>query len=354
MRLPNLTPLRFFLATTVLLFHAAEFSFNRGFPSFNGWPIFTKGSEAVYGFFVLSGFLIIRQLYDEKWRTGKINIKAFFIKRIFRILPLYYLILLVGFFYYRFLLPSLNIPFDNHYDLVKGIILSVTLFANVFATYSPGGILEILWSIAIEEQFYLFIAPILFLIPARKIMLSLFIMTAILIGLYFFGFEFFRKYHMLFFFFSLGGIFGIFIEKKAVRNFLWKWRWMSFTLVILYFFSNYFQLFLSSAFSYLVTSALLFSVFIATLSVHPIRFLEVPVLNYLGEISYGIYMFHPIAMQIIGFVFLKTQLPNFGIFSFVLFTILVLLLTIFLAAMSKKYFENYFLGLRKVYLSKSS
>ena len=64
--LPNLTSLRFVLAFLVVVFHIHQFFQNRGFPFFNHLAVLNKGDEAVWMFFSLSGFLIIRQLFVEK------------------------------------------------------------------------------------------------------------------------------------------------------------------------------------------------------------------------------------------------------------------------------------------------
>ena len=95
-RLPNITALRFILASLVMIFHIPQFCQNRGFPFFNNLAIFNKGEEAVYIFFSLSGFLIIRQLYIEKSTSNSIDLRRFFLRRVLRILPLYYLVCIVG------------------------------------------------------------------------------------------------------------------------------------------------------------------------------------------------------------------------------------------------------------------
>ena len=79
-RIPNLTALRFLLALLVIIFHIPLFMNNRGLPAFDSLSIFHRGSEAVYMFFSLSGFLIIRQLYIEKEKFGQINLKNFLFK----------------------------------------------------------------------------------------------------------------------------------------------------------------------------------------------------------------------------------------------------------------------------------
>jgi peptidoglycan/LPS O-acetylase OafA/YrhL len=126
-----------------MIFHVAQFCQNRGFPFFNQWAIFNKGSEAVYVFFTLSGFLIIRQLYQEKTTTGTVSLKGFYTRRALSILPLYYLVLAVGFLYYRLVLPYMGFDFDSNYDLSSALLLGITIFPNILSTNGPGGIIEI-------------------------------------------------------------------------------------------------------------------------------------------------------------------------------------------------------------------
>ena len=104
-------------------------------------------------FFVLSGFLIIRLIYRAKTRNT-FSIKDFYVRRILRIFPLYYLVLGFGLLFYNVLLPFLNIPFEINYTWKEALFYNIFFLPNVFAQlYEPGGILEILWSIGNEEQF---------------------------------------------------------------------------------------------------------------------------------------------------------------------------------------------------------
>ena len=203
--LPNITALRFFLALLVVMLHVPQFFHNRGIVTFNSLPVFNKGGEAVYMFFSLSGFLIIRQLFEEKELFGKIDLKKFYIRRILRIFPLYYLVVFIGLIYYNIVLPGLGMPFERNYDLVNGIILLLTFFPNILASYGPGGILEVLWSIGIEEQFYILIAP-LFVIPVKYIKWLLLLFSFVFVFLYNDAkLPFLAEYRMLFFYFSFAG-----------------------------------------------------------------------------------------------------------------------------------------------------
>ena len=71
--LPNLYALRFILALFVIIYHIPRFSQALGYPFYYGLSFFSKGSLAVYYFFSLSGFLIIRLIYLEINKTKKFN-----------------------------------------------------------------------------------------------------------------------------------------------------------------------------------------------------------------------------------------------------------------------------------------
>lgn len=348
-RIPNLTPIRFILALLVVIFHIAQFSENRDFPFFNGLAIFHKGTEAVYVFFSLSGFLIIKQLFVEKTCTNSINLKNFYIKRILRIFPLYYLVLIFGFLYYHLILPFFGFEFENNYDLLSGIFLSITFFPNIFSSYSPGGILEILWSIGIEEQFYLFIAPLFLLLPLKRIILFLSAFTTIYFLIYFSEYlVFLKKYNMLFFYFSFGGLCSILFDHNFFQIFIKKLRYLILLLFVTYFttmiFKNNFNSFLYNLFSFL-----LFGFIISILAVKPIKVLQNKTMNYLGKISYGIYMYHAIIMQLVGIIYLKV-ISKFDLqntLDIIIINLSVIFITIALSHFSFKYYESYFLNLKQ-------
>lgn len=347
-RIPNLTPIRFILALFVVIFHIAQFSEKRGFPFFNDMAIFHKGAEAVYMFFSLSGFLIIKQLYVQKKETNSINLKSFYKRRILRIFPLYYLVLTFGFLYYRLILPFFGFEFENNYDLLSGIFLSVTFFPNIFIIYSPGGILEILWSIGIEEQFYLFIAPLLLLLPLKRIILFLSAFTSIYFLMYFSEyFVFLKEYKMLFFYFSFAGLCSILYRHNFFQTLIKKLRYPILLIFIAYFttaiFKNIFNPFFYNLFSFI-----LFGFVISVLAVKPIKVLQNKTMNYLGKISYGIYMYHAITMQLVGLVYLKV-ISKFGFqntLDIIIINVCVIFITIAVSHFSFKYYESFFLNFK--------
>lgn len=349
-RLPNLDPLRFFLASLVILFHLPQLSRNQGLPFFDDLPIYHRGVEAVYVFFVLSGFLIIRIIYRAKIRDA-FSIKDFYIRRILRIFPLYYLVLGFGLLFYNVILPSLNIPFEINYTWKEALFYNLFFLPNVFAqVYEPGGIIEVLWSIGIEEQFYLVIAPLLFFVKTKWILRVL----ALLLAAYFIiywqeSFSFLRKYNFVFYYLFSGGVIAILEEHKKLE---FLKRYAIFPLAIcvvtfLYFITDWF--FFKPLWLQGVFTTLLFGFFIHSLAFNNRGItLSNRFLNHLGSISYGIYMYHAIILNAVVFLFLKIEfLQNLNrISTIILMHLLIFAGTILVAHLSFTYFELYFLKLK--------
>jgi peptidoglycan/LPS O-acetylase OafA/YrhL len=353
--IPNITSLRFFLAVLVILFHIPQFCEKHEIPfilDYQSIVLFNRGAEAVFMFFSLSGFLIIRQLYIEKIETNTLSLKKFYLRRILRIFPLYYLTLTIGLLHYHYILPTFGFAFENNYDLSEGILLSVFFMPNIFTElYHPGGIIEILWSIGIEEQFYLFIAPLLLIIPTSIIKKFLLCFTV----LYFFLFfnenlSFLRQFQMCFFYFSFSGFISLVLLNKATYKFKKYIKYLLYLLFIVYFITDVFRENFNPIL-YHVFSMMLFSIVIGVISLKPIPLLESKLLNYLGNISYGIYMYHAIVIQIVGFIYLK-KLSTYNIsneLNILLFYLLTMILTLTLAHFSYKYYEMFFLKMKKKY-----
>jgi peptidoglycan/LPS O-acetylase OafA/YrhL len=139
-----------FRAISIILVVICHARYGLGFPqSFAG--IAVKGAIGVTIFFVISGFLITYLLLVEGAKTGRIDLKAFYARRMFRIIPVYLL-------YVSFLLFWNK--FENEF---KGNNLLHVLTFTVNFDPKRGGFSGHFWTLSIEEQFYIFWPALLIL-----------------------------------------------------------------------------------------------------------------------------------------------------------------------------------------------
>jgi peptidoglycan/LPS O-acetylase OafA/YrhL len=349
-KIKNLDALRGFLAIVVVIFHIPGMCETVGLPHFSNFPIFQRGSDAVLVFFCLSGFLIIGLLFDEKRKVGVVNIKKFYLRRILRLYPVYYFVLFFGLIYYHYLLPYFNVPFEINYSLLDGIAWNIGFLPNVFKSlYEPGAILEILWSIGIEEQFYLLVAPLLALTPLNKFFRYLLLFTLIYFVIFNMPiFSVFKSFYMVFFYMSAGGALSILMKKgfKVYFSSLYL-RIIIYLLFILYFFTDYFMF--SNQIIADCFKLILFNLFIINVSNDRFITIQSKFINYIGKISYGIYMYHMIVVNLVLFIFSKLidkiSMSDWSII--LLINIACLIGTFIMSHLSFKYYETYFINLKK-------
>lgn len=158
-QLPHLDALRTISFLMVFFHHAAIYLTNSSTSSFLKslliYPL-KIGNLGVNFFFVLSGFLITYLLYREKIKFKTINIKIYLLKRILRIWPLYFLTMFIG----LIIIPYISSRFN--WAITKEHLPSFLLFFYNFDRITTGftgigsDLLGVLWSISVEEQFYLF------------------------------------------------------------------------------------------------------------------------------------------------------------------------------------------------------
>ncbi len=158
--LKGLNTIRFVAAFFVILFHGYTALVALHVVEDQGYAVFDRGIAAVELFFTLSGFLITYLLILEINKTGTVAIKDFYIRRVTRIWPMYFLCLAGGLVGLGLVYPWLT--GENYFDFSIPDVLWYYVFflPNLPYAYCRAGILCPLWSIGIEEQFYLFWAPL--------------------------------------------------------------------------------------------------------------------------------------------------------------------------------------------------
>ncbi len=308
------------------------------------------GQVGVTLFFVLSGFLITYLLLDEaSENNGRVNILFFYFKRVLRIWPLYFFIVFMGFFVYPLCISNEVFPFGSQ-QWNRALLYYVFFVPNLFHDHIP--YVTQLWSIGVEEVFYL-IWPWCVVLFGRKIhFMSLFVV------LFFASLEIVQHY------FSSGGIgfilqFGH-LSALAVGGLGASFLFNGFKIMEL-FSSKTIQLltvallsigvFFNVAFPLLNTLfySLIFLCVIINVSVIDdslLRFRST-ILASIGGVSYGIYMFQGIVIDTVHGI--KSRLFSLNQpFDFLIELFLVLFIDIAIAYLSFHLVEKKILSLRKL------
>jgi peptidoglycan/LPS O-acetylase OafA/YrhL len=176
--LPGLDGLRAVAVIAVILYHANKSWLSGGF----------LGVEV---FFVISGYLITMLLINESQENGKINFRAFWIRRARRLLPALWT-LLIGVTTYCALFERDTLG-NLRGDVVAAFMYGFNWFQIWVGTsyFSAFGFVPLrhLWSLAVEEQFYLvwpvLIAVVLKVFGRRPLLLgTLFFAASIAVSIY--------------------------------------------------------------------------------------------------------------------------------------------------------------------------
>ena len=350
---PGLNGVRFIAALLVIVDHTELFKSYLGYPTLwaNSYSAYL-GAFGVSIFFVLSGFLITYLLLEEQ-QEAPIRIRHFYLRRILRIWPLYYLIVVLGFF----VIPHLDffqVPIysSDMGDSLHRLLLFVGLAANVAFVYLPTvPFANVLWSVAVEEQFYL-VWPHVIRIK-RFLLWIMLVLLAGYLGLKFYAGSLDRLFELLvirtrFSAMIIGGIGAYLVfHQKAMIQFLYH-RGVQVALVVLFvcmgmdWIPYHSMTWIQDELISLVVCGLILN--IAT-NPRTLISLENSVFAYLGKLSYGLYVYHLFAVVLVlkglpAIVDLQA-LPTWMGYPLTLSTILIL--TTGISHLSYRYFESYFL-----------
>lgn len=295
---PQLDGLRFLAVGAVLFCHWAQ-----DIPSLHGSAIYL-GDVGVNLFFVLSGFLITGILLQSKrknLKTGQ-TLVVFYIRRTLRIFPLYYGVL--------FLCYIVKMPNERIFNLH---LLTYTFNYATAMSDQDAGYMRHLWSLSVEEQFYIFFPLIVLFLKEKQLknfFCFLIIGSIVSRGIIYISFPDKSKAWVASVMFTpacldcfgLGALLAFHTKNRnASLKILLKKKWMfitsAFISMILFYmvlrsgFNIYTTLF------YRFAMAVFFFWLIGKAGASPFsglpgRILTYKPIIYLGRISYGIYVFH--------------------------------------------------------------
>ena len=192
----NLDGFRFFCFLSVFFYHCfhtehLEIKQNSIY-HFVKKVLVVNGCLGVNFFFVLSGFLITYLLIEEKRLNGQINLINFYTRRTLRIWPLFFLCVFFGFCIF----PYLKLA-QGEVSEANATLPAYFTFTNNFEFIYKGvpdcTVLSVLWSIAIEEQFYLVWPIIIYFVPVNKLYIPF--LSVIIVSIVFRYFNFSYEMH---------------------------------------------------------------------------------------------------------------------------------------------------------------
>lgn len=345
MYLPGLNGLRAIAACSVILAHVCGILVEKGFLKTNYFGHF--GGYSVTIFFTLSGFLITYLLLKELESKSKIDIKKFYMRRILRIWPLYFFYIVLVVLVMKFMLPSTiwyyifivpNIPFALH--LSGHVIVTIPLLTHY-------------WSVGVEEQFYAFWPWLIKY--SSKIKQSILLFCAayfgLKIGLSVMNAPIFWQSILLHTRFCCLGIGAIgaclyfenskivaFSNKKVIELLAW--------LILMLFMMNQISVF--SIVNNEIISVLVVIIILNQINnPSPIFSLENKVFDYMGKISFGLYIYNPLLIYFTSSFLLNNSIS--GITKTILFVVCTFCAVILVSHLSYFYFEKRFLKLKTKY-----
>ena len=252
-------------------------------------------------FFTLSGFLITFLLLQEHAVKGNIDIRKFYVRRILRIWPLYFLYMVV--------------VITFHYAVGEGGINGSLVYYLLFipnVAFAAGASIPSLthyWSLGVEEQFYLLWPLVVSKFSKLNLTLISFILSflllKVLVKVLFGANDFYTFLHYSRFGCMAIGSWGGYQFFRNRDAFSWLLRpgfetaaWIGVVLVTV----NQFHF-------YSIIDHELFAILVLILIVNqvrnpnPIYSLEKPIWDYLGKISFGLYVYNPLIIELVALVY---------------------------------------------------
>ncbi|MCD2259791.1 acyltransferase family protein [Psychroserpens luteolus] len=361
----GLNELRAIAAFGVIVHHLEQFKKLDGIKIFDTpfhYLVHSLGKSSVHLFFVLSGFLITYLLFQEKQNNGKIHIKKFYLRRIYRIWPLYYLIMFIGF---------IVIPYISNFDIFENVANLCRVIENadnysatniaLYLGFLPQFAKPVLgvaqsWSIGIEEQFYLFI-PLALHLLTKKWFLRLLIVTLICYSVATFFVHDYLSYktivYKIFKFFkiqylTIGAIGGYlyFFHSEMIK----KWtssKYIYTILIVLICYLMAVPVVGLKIQEFILAIGYMILILMTINSANTLA-LRNKSLAYLGKISYGIYMYHPFMIFLVMPVvnkYVENHVEG-GVFYNLMLYIFTYMLTIIVSILSYRFIESKFIMIK--------
>jgi peptidoglycan/LPS O-acetylase OafA/YrhL len=345
--LPGLNGLRALAALSVLWGHVFQNDFGQwGDLCGGGFSLIIDG---VTMFFVISGFLITYLLLNEVERTDTVNIPKFYLRRVLRIWPIYY----------GYIAVSILVLYiiGNQFDIINNQLWYYLFFAANIPFLTASGIWVIVhfWSIGVEEQFYLFWPWLVKY--GKKHILKIAIGVCCLWLICKYGILLSYGKCVAYRFFSvtrfdcmmIGAIGAIlyYRRNKAFCNLFFN-KYISLMAWVLLLTSEFYGSYIPSPVRIQYIAVLSLFVIMSQLTEKPFLInLENRLFDFVGKISYGIYVIHPILIFMFSRWYSQLGVTWPELTQRIVIYVFITLITIVLAYISYRFYEKPFLNLKR-------
>lgn len=356
---PGLNELRALAALAVIFSHVEQMKELAGLPYKYWFPI--PGKLGVVLFFVLSGFLITSLLLREKSSTsGLIDLRRFYLKRILRIWPLYFLVVGASLLLLNrlslFEVPTFTALAYSRLDW-KNILLLLFILPNYIEILIP--YLTQIWSIGIEEQFYL-VQPCIIKYVRSDVALAVATTTLLFLKELLLLVNRFTELPLLHEIanqsvytgcIAIGCLSALLCRNipALVSRILHHRLTQSLALLLFAVLLVLISVYKDVALVDYRFPAVIFAIMIINAATNPTSHynLRSRQLDYLGKISYGLYMYHEfgIATSIALIRYFSSYIHNYTTLQIAIYST-SLATTLLVSALSFKYVEGFFLGLK--------
>ena len=312
-------------------------------------------------FFTLSGFLITYLILDEKEKNGKLNLVHFFVRRILKIWPLYYLMILFAYctpYIINMLgLSSSSLGYEPNWFLSVAFLENYKMIIeNQLPNVSPLGVM---WSLCIEEHFYIIWGIIFYYIKIEKtpyLIVVCIVVSWIAKFIYLQNgwntIDIFTNFDT----FAYGAIPAFLLVKRkdnfeksiiSLPYFL-KMGIILFTILAVVFVHYLKEVIYINEILFSNFFCILFSIVIAFVvpGKNDIKIGKTNILSRLGKYTYGLYLYHTIVINLFIQIYTGNSLSLNSFSSSVLLFLLTLFVTVLVSILSYYLFEVRFLRLK--------
>lgn len=368
----NLDALRFVAFLFIFLGHALDTDSNAIRNSdVYGWVknyVYIFGKTGFSFAFVLSSYINTWVILEERQQAGNFKPWLYYVRRAIRIWPLYFLVLFIGFVILPFVMELMNQPYEE----VGNPWYFILFVGNFFLiehgwTHSP--IISVLWSVSVEEQFYIFWPFLLIIFRKReKWLFALLLVVFAITTIHYFGTDVNLWFHTLFLLgdIALGALFafisfhrnwGFDALKNLSRNTIFG-IYAVFLFSLLFYNHIFNNQWLPGAANLIIEKlfyAVILSYFIFEQNFGEnsfFKFGKLKSITYLGVISYGLFCFHEIGL-LVGHHFLNQTHLQSNIWAFIVLKPTIAFAIILpMSHLSWNYFEKPILGLKRHFYTK--